>query len=279
MSLGVIIGYDGSHAATVAIDVVGRLFPNSRAWVVHLWTPPFASDGLRRRLRATADSAADLGELTEREGEREAERIAGAGATLARAAGLDAEPVVKRSWGGGGEALATLSQEVSADLVAVGTRGLGGTHALLGSVSEAAVHHACGPTLVVPWPLLSDEFNAVAAGPVVVGWDGSAGANKALDTAQRLFTDRDLLITVVDDDAEGEPPTGDRLSTVRVPRSGSSAKATAGAIIGVGGEREAGALVVGSRGRSAARKMLLGSVASATVHGAHRPVLVVPPAS
>jgi nucleotide-binding universal stress UspA family protein len=35
-------------------------------------------------------------------------------------------------------------------------------------------------------------------------------------------------------------------------------------------------IVVGSRGRSARREILLGSVAMATLHRAHRPVLVVP---
>ena len=35
-------------------------------------------------------------------------------------------------------------------------------------------------------------------------------------------------------------------------------------------------MVVGSRGRTAVRKILLGSVAMATLHRAHRPVHVVP---
>jgi len=38
-------------------------------------------------------------------------------------------------------------------------------------------------------------------------------------------------------------------------------------------------LVVGSRGRSAIREILLGSVAMATLHHAYRPVMVVPEGS
>jgi nucleotide-binding universal stress UspA family protein len=38
----------------------------------------------------------------------------------------------------------------------------------------------------------------------------------------------------------------------------------------------AAALVVGSRGRSAAREIILGSVAMSTLHHSHRPVMVVP---
>ncbi|MFJ6955031.1 universal stress protein, partial [Micromonospora aurantiaca (nom. illeg.)] len=41
-------------------------------------------------------------------------------------------------------------------------------------------------------------------------------------------------------------------------------------------ERKASVVVVGSRGRTAVRKILLGSVAMATLHRAHRPVMVVP---
>jgi nucleotide-binding universal stress UspA family protein len=40
--------------------------------------------------------------------------------------------------------------------------------------------------------------------------------------------------------------------------------------------RAAAVLVVGSRGRSAMREILLGSVAMATLHHAYRPVLVIP---
>jgi nucleotide-binding universal stress UspA family protein len=276
MTLSVVIGYDGSHAATGTLDVAGRLFPGARACVVHIWMPPFATEALRRRLRATAGNADELGELTEREGRREAERIADAGASLAKAAGMDGEPLVKRCWGGGGESLAKLAREMSADLVAVGSRGLGRTHAVLGGVSTAAVQHACRPTLVVPWPLLIREDDAVAAGAVIVGWDGSTGADTALATARRLFAERQVVVTVVGSDTDAEPPAGDRQATVRIPRGGSSSKATAGALISLAERRAAAVLVVGSRGRSSARKMLLGSVASATVHSAHRPALVVP---
>lgn len=274
MPLGVIIGYDGSPAATAAIDVGGRLLPQAHTWIAHLWTPPFASDALRRRLRATARSASELVERTEREGEREAQRIAANGTTLARAAGLDAEPLVQRSWGGEGLVLAQLAEQVSADVVLVGSRGLGGAQALLGNVSDTAVHYSSRPTLVTPPALLADEYDALAEGPVVVGSDGSAGAHAALAAAQHVFAGREIVVVTVGD---GETSAADGVVVERVsgPERG-SAKGTAEALAGAAAHRRAAAVVVGSRGRSALRQVLLGSVARETLQSAHRPVLVVP---
>jgi nucleotide-binding universal stress UspA family protein len=276
MPLGVIIGYDGSPAATAAIDVGGRLLPSAHAWVAHLWTPPFASEALRRRLRAVARSASELVERTETEGEREAQRIAANGTTLARAAGLDAEPLVERSWGGEGLVLAQLAEKVSADVVLVGSRGLGGAQALLGSVSDTAVHYSSRPTLVAPPAMLADEYEALGQGPVIVGSDGSAGAHSALTTAQHVFAGREIVVVTVGD-GEAEEPAVDGVTVEHVSGPGNgSAKGTADALAAAAAHRRAAAVVVGSRGRSGLRQVLLGSVAKETLASAHRPVLVVP---
>jgi len=57
-----------------------------------------------------------------------------------------------------------------------------------------------------------------------------------------------------------------------------SARAVGDALSLCAKDRGAALIVVGSRGRSAARQILLGSVAMAVLHHAHRPVLVVPDA-
>jgi nucleotide-binding universal stress UspA family protein len=51
------------------------------------------------------------------------------------------------------------------------------------------------------------------------------------------------------------------------------------AILEVASEQDVAAIVVGSRGRSDVRSMLLGSVSHGIVHHSHRPVLVVRGAS
>ncbi|CAA0127058.1 Universal stress protein/MSMEI_3859 [Mycolicibacterium vanbaalenii] len=285
MAVRVVMGYDGSQESGTAIDVGVSLFPGAHGWITYLWVPPFASEKVRQRLRSRARDTDELVALVEQEGEREAQRVVTTGVTLAGAAGWDAEPLLKRTWGGEGWRIAQVAEEVDADLVIVGSRGLGGAKAFLGSVSDLVVHYCARPMVVVPHPMLSTEHEALAGGPVIVGWDGSAGAEKALEAAMRLLPDRDLLLVSVDnDDPVDEPASVDaevlgsrKVERLRVERGhGFPAHACADALISAARDHDAAVIVVGSRGRSAARKILLGSVAMATLHNAERPVMVVP---
>lgn len=284
MSTRVVIGYDGSPPASAAIDAGALLFPGSHAWVTHLWMPPLASEALRHRLRAKARDVNEFMEMVEEEGHREAERLAAMGVVLARAAGWDAEALVKRTWGAEGLRLAQVTEQVEADLALVGSRGLGGTRAVLGSVSDTVVHYTARPVVVIPHPLLATEYATLARGPVLVCWDGSPGAQTAVDTATRLFPGRDVLRVHVNEDdgasvpAAGESEAIDRgVPTLQVERRGGShARAVSDALVTCANEHEAALLVVGSRKHAAARETLLGSVALATLHHAHRPVMVVP---
>ena len=281
MPIQVLVGYDGSPAASAAIDAGARLFPHAHAWIAHLWTPPFASTSLRQRLWSGTSHVNEFVEAVEREGEREAERTAAIGVTLAGAAGWDAEPLLVRSYGGEGLLLTELAEKMDPDLVLVGSRGLGGAQAVLGSVSDMVVHYAPRPVLVVPNPLLIAEYAALENGPVVVGFDGSPGAQTALETAARLFPDRTLMVVTVDDDnSTGPSHVGDRAVTRLHVHGGHgvAGRTVAGALAGCARSQSAAALVVGSRGRSAVKEILLGSVAVATLHHAYRPVLVVPAA-
>ena len=274
----VILGFDGSVAATAAIDVGATLFPGAHAWIAHLWTPPFASDGTRRRLWKGSAHIDEFVAAIEREGRWQADRLAAVGTTLARAAGWDAEPLVERSDGGEGLGLAQLATKLDPEVLLVGSRGLSGARAVLGSVSDMAVHYSPKPVVVSPHLLLMAEHAALSAGPVLIGWDGSAGAHTALAAAERLFPSRELLVVSVGDDVAEEPTDGLReVLRLTVDRDhGGTARSVAEALGICAGERGAALIVVGSRGRSAMREILLGSVAMATLHGAFRPVMVVP---
>ncbi|GAA1762571.1 universal stress protein [Luedemannella helvata] len=274
----VILGFDGSLAATAAIDVGATLFPGAQAWIAHLWTPPFASEGMRRRLWRGTAHVNEFVEAIEREGQWEADRVAAVGTALARAAGWHAQPLVERSYGGEGLDLAQLATKLEPDVLLVGSRGLSGARAVLGSVSDMAVHYSPKPVVVSPYPLLMEEHAALSKGPVVIGWDGSAGARNALAAAERLFPSRELLVVSVGGGRAEEPDQGQHeVLTVATDRDhGMSARSVAEALAMCANERGAALIVVGSRGRSAVREILLGSVAIATLHRAFRPVMVVP---
>lgn len=280
MPANVMVGYDGSPAACAAINAGAALFPNAHVWITHIWQPPFAGKRLRRRLRAAARTADELAELIEREGAREADTIVSAGVALAKAVEWDAEPLVKRTYGSDGMRLAQLAERLHSDVLVLGDRGLDSTDAVIGSVSDMAVHYATVPVLVVPNPLLAEEFAALAGGPVVVAYDGSPGADAAAEKARSLFPDREVVLAGVrDEDEPADQTWPDEVDVVSTsepnwfgrPRD----RATADALIDYTDRRDAAVLVVGSRGRSAVREVLLGSVAAAAVNRSHRPVLVV----
>jgi nucleotide-binding universal stress UspA family protein len=92
----------------------------------------------------------------ELDGQEEAAARAAAeeGARLAREHGWDAHPRVvmagRTSW----TAIVEVADELDANLVVCGTRGLSGVRGIvLGSVSSAVLHHARRPVLVAPEPL------------------------------------------------------------------------------------------------------------------------------
>ena len=273
----VLVGFDGSPDAAGAIELTAQLLPGRTAVIAHLWAPPYARPELRSRVSRRAGSVKEMIELLEREALAEAERVAAEGVTLAAAAGWRAEPLVRRSLGGVGLELAALAEELVPAVLVIGSRGLTGVRAVLGSVSDEAVHASPVPVLVVPRFILTAEREAAGSGPVLVGHDGSAGAARALDAAASLLGERERIAAFVgEEDAAPAAPEGARTAVLAPLGVSENARAIADALVRHAQEAGAAVIVVGSRGRSAIREILLGSVAIAVLHHADRPVMVVP---
>jgi nucleotide-binding universal stress UspA family protein len=82
-------------------------------------------------------------------------------------------------------------------------------------------------------------------------------------------------VTVPDEDVSGVDADAGAAETV-VLAAGRGPRAVAAALAALAAERNAALIVLGSRGRSAWRKIMLGSVPVAVLRQAERPVLTVP---
>ena len=201
---------------------------------------------------------------------------------------------------------ALIRESAGADLLVVGSRGLGGFKGLLlGSVSRKCVQRAKCPVVVVLGPPTdSDTAWSVAptvqSNPPTESWWGSTAqspsieavewaANQAELTGARL----DVLITWewptgygwspvptdYDPDHESEVALSDLLKPIRKAHPGVPIQATVieghPAPVLVNASHGASLLVVGSRGRGEIVGMLLGSVSEHCVAHAHCPVVVM----
>jgi nucleotide-binding universal stress UspA family protein len=301
-----LIGFDGSDAAGHAIDVAGLLVPGARATVVTVrdtWKPlehaAWARIGLPDAVLVPA------AQTLEQEAAQAAAARAEQGRRRALLAGFDAECLVEdasRPWRG----LAAVARRVRADAIVCGAHGRGGVaRAVLGTTTDALLHHAPSPVLVVP------PGAAAADGPLLIGYDGSPAADEAIRVAARLFTGRRALVvrvwkspfersyagealdaTPLDDvqlmvidvelafaaDAERAASAGAALALdLGLDAQALPVRADLGAWRGLERTAEserAAVVVVGSRGRGALAATLLGSVSSGLAHNAARPLLI-----
>jgi nucleotide-binding universal stress UspA family protein len=292
----ILVATDGSEHAALAVRAACDLSLRAGAQlhVVHVWqeprlamTLPAGATGEYSRARERWKREAQ--NLLDEQADRVRDRVRGTGATVAGAhlrKGRPAEEVVGRA------------EELGADLVVVGSRGLGRVERLTtGSVSEGIVHLSSRPTLVVrggagAWPPRE----------LVVGDDGSREAERAGKLAARLgkLLEASVLLVSVYSTNVVSPPvraplprgfntllsTGEDILKERAARLegvlGDSpetmvATGDAAAVLQeVAGE--SALVAVGSRGLGAVRRFTLGSVSTDVLRAVGGPVLVVPPA-
>jgi nucleotide-binding universal stress UspA family protein len=198
-----------------------------------------------------------------------------------------------------GEPLTVLeAQSRTAELVVVGSRGMGGFVGLLvGSTAAHLAAHARCPVLVV-------REQPTPAGPIVLGVDGSPAGEKAVDFAFAEAAMRGVGLVGVHAwtpwNAPMRPLRGPSTPNANQPGAlaRSEERLLSEALAGHrerypcvpvertvvrGGPREAlieasrtaQLLVVGARGRGGFAGLLLGSVSQAMLHHAHCPVSVV----
>ncbi|WP_405093655.1 universal stress protein [Micromonospora sp. NBC_01392] len=283
MNRPVVAGVDGSPSSLTAADqaavaAVARARP---LLLVHGYLHPLGY--------GVPLNPYDLGvPAPTEEAERMLERVA---AELAdRHPGLRVE--VRQVAGGPGATLVEESRR--AELVVVGSRGVGGfAGLLLGSVGAQLAQHGHCPVLVVR----PAEQPIPVGGPVLVGVDGSESAAYAVELAADEADRRDaeLVLTHVRAPERGAPEVAAEATTAeraeaaellgaaaaRIRVAHPELRVTERLVVAASPEtalRDASAdaslVVVGSRGRGGFTGLLLGSVSQALVQHAHCPVLI-----
>jgi nucleotide-binding universal stress UspA family protein len=284
----VLLATDGSKDATLAARAAADVCQGSGAelHVVHVWfNVPTAR--LRPFMRH------ELKKLGEELLEEGVNRVEESGGRL-----TDAHLVEGRA----ADEILDLTGRIGADLVVIGSRGLGPVGRIaLGSVSEAVIHHSRSPVLVLrggedAWPpervVFGDDGSeaARAAGDLGASLCGRHGARALLLHAYPRLPEvdaegREFDPRIVDDELRGAEKALLERSRELEGRLGSRPKTRlvvgdAAACLLEAAEEEAPEgtlLAVGSRGLGAIGRMRLGSVSTKVVRAAKGPVLVHPP--
>ncbi len=166
----ILLSYDGSTDAQAAIERAAVLMPGAEATVLTVWEPFIDTIARSSSMGMGLGWGGSYGnpDRIDASVRRGAEATAADGAQRAQAAGLSAAPRCDTRHGSVADAILAAAEDIGADAVVMGTRGLGGVKSiLLGSVSHAVMQHADRPVLVVPSPALAGHRRAAADGIVV----------------------------------------------------------------------------------------------------------------
>ena len=145
-----LICYDGSEDAKHAIERAGGLLAARPALVVTVWQPTASLDNFA--WSGVTTGVVNFVEL-DRAAAENGSRVANEGVRFAQEAGLEAEPVAIKAAGPVWKTIVETADRHDAAAIVMGSRGLTGVRSmLLGSVSNAVMHHADRPTLVIHRP-------------------------------------------------------------------------------------------------------------------------------
>lgn len=285
----VLVAYDGSDGATKAVDLVG-----SAAWpsaslirVVTVVEPNVVPSRAPWRNEAMVTLAS-----TE-DADRNAEAV-----RRLRSPDRSVEGAVLH--GRPATVVVDEAHTFGADVIVMGSRGRGQIASLLlGSVSAEVTDQAGCPVLIARSPamtqvvLATDESpSALAAESIVIEWPIFAALSiRVVSVAETLQPTSGVAPFMVDQVRAAHADYRQELTAAhqraadeaadRLRRAGRSAEPemvegdAAAEIIAVADERSADLIVLGSRGRTGVKRLLLGSVARNVLAGTKASVLVV----
>lgn len=259
---------DGSRGADVALDFVSALPLACADHVTVLTVPTYSFMGTPLLERGQADLLADRGDASARGiAARSLERFSARG--VPGTIDVRAGPIT--------EAIEIAALEYAADVIVIGSRGLGAfAGSILGSVAQVLARHASVPVLVV---------RECRTGPrrILVAVDGSDDARAAIALLARMPLPGDAEITLVHvlehsaDEARAEMVLVQAARTLAphvVDQAIVERGHVAEQLLARAALMNTDLIVLGSRGQTRAVGFLQGSVADQVLSQAHCAVLV-----
>lgn len=149
--MSVLICYDGSASAKHAVSVAHATLGHQPTTLLHVWNPPVdvLADAFSTRGSSSGPPIAEL----QRDALDSAEAVIADGVAFAQRLGFTVKARLQRNDSSADREILKVAEELDAALIVIGTRGATALQSgLLGSVSNAVVHHSERPVLVVPSP-------------------------------------------------------------------------------------------------------------------------------
>lgn len=294
----ILVAVDFSEASRIALEAAGKLAADLGADIVLLHASPTAPPPVPFAHEREAELV-----TAARVAARDAARLSAEWADPLRQAGVRVQTV--NPMGPPVKAILDEAKHRSVRLVVLGTKGRTGIAGwVMGSTAKEVIRRSRVPVLVAPLRMKPPAAPRAASGTVILAAvDFSEQSNVAYEAALRLAKDVKSVVRLLHvlEPLPSVPfPLGAEVSAdylehdeeaagARLAKLASKARASKVGVtpsLGIGHPasvilaeaRMAGAslIVVGTHGKSAARRFLLGSVAESVVQLADRPVLVVP---
>lgn len=285
----ILVAVDGSDESFHALRALGHLTRAEKLIVLNALDVPRLAYPMGGEPRVLEDFSLSIQEVMREDSERLLNRIASL-------LPMNTGPVSKQSeTGTPAEVILAAAGKEKADLIVLGSRGLGPVkELLLGSVSHRVVTHASCPTLVVNRPMRSLRRILMA----VQGPEDAAALTKFLAAKPFKETDEITVVTVIPATQPLFPPgfaktdelieksvvgarafveeTASEISKLQYNAKGYILMgAPALAILQEASASDPDLILMGSHGRLGVTRFLLGSVSHAVLHRAPCPLLIV----